>query len=90
MRNSAIFHLFYITLTFLPQLPLILQSDWLICRCRALKNKQFSLLVDVAVKKQIECGLALSVLLPTMTMTMIPTMNLLWTHSAAPREATIF
>ena len=77
---------------FLPPLPLISQSDWLICRCdkspdnaarvnvscnaffssRSEKRNIF-LDIDIVVKKQIKCGLALSaVILPTTSTTFRP------------------
>ena len=53
---------------------------------RSEKNIFFD--VDIVVKKkQIECGLALSVLLST-TIRVISGQNLLWTHSDAPRGYT--
>ena len=43
--------------------------------------------VDIAVKKKIECGLALSVLLST-TICVIKEVKMLWIHEAQPSEST--
>jgi len=41
---------------------------------------------DIVVKKQIECGLAWSVLLWTM-MRILTVVKMLWTHEAQPSES---
>ena len=89
----------------LPQLLLISQCDWQIANkspdmaacvnvsrnsffSSRSENKAFSLMLSCG-KKQIECGLGLSVLLSTM-IRVITVVKMLCTHWAVPRESTTF
>jgi len=53
-------------------------------------DKDFFRYFDIVIKKQIECGLAWSVLLSTTNTRHHSGQNLLWTHLVAPHESTTF